>query len=108
MAKAMTARSSLNSRSKLRDVADVINALVETTCEFRRDGLDWNLFVSQSREDDEQFQRRLRAVRFVHRNFRDETAFTLGLRDATVNFPGLGDSRKIFIRDASEFGVRSF
>jgi len=50
-AKAMTARSALNSFFELCQVADVINALVESPGEFRRDGLDGNPLVSKGGEN---------------------------------------------------------
>ena len=91
---------------KLHHVADVIHALVETSGELRRDGLQWNFFVRQRGKNDEQFRRRLRAVGFVHRNFGDEIRLALGLDDMPVNFPGLLHGEQIFPCDAFHFGAR--
>ena len=63
---------------ELRDVADVVDALVEAAAEFRGDGLDGNLLVGDGAEDDEQFGGRLRGVGLVHRDFRDEVPLPFG------------------------------
>ena len=47
---------------KLGNVADVVNALVETACEFRGDCLCGNLLVGYCGEDEEEFDRCLRQL----------------------------------------------
>ena len=93
---------------ELLHIADIIHALVETAGEFRRDGLDGNLFVGERRKNDEQFRRRLRAVGFVHRNFGDEIRLALGLGDVPVDFPGVLHGEQIFAGDALDVRAGGF
>ena len=51
---------------KLRHVADVIDALIETTGELGGDGLDRYTFIGERAQDDQQLQRGLRVVSFIH------------------------------------------
>ena len=57
---------------ELREVADVVNALVEAAGELRRDRLQTDAFVRERREDHQQLRRRLRRVGFIHRDFGDQ------------------------------------
>ena len=93
---------------ELLHIADVIHAFVEAAGEFRRDGLDGNLFVGERGQNDEQFRRRLRAVGFVHRNFGDEICLAFGLGDVPVNFPGVLHGEQIFAGDALDVRAGGF
>ena len=57
---------------ELGGIADVIDALVETSGELRCDGLDRDALVGDGGEDHQQFRRGLRAVGFVHGNLGHE------------------------------------
>ena len=59
---------------ELREVADVIDALVEPAGELRGDRLHRHALVRERREDEQQLGRRLRGVGLVHRDFGDEVA----------------------------------
>jgi hypothetical protein len=47
------------------------------------------------------FNRRLRQIGFVHRNFRDEPAFALGLFDVAIDRARFLHREEKFVRDAS-------
>ena len=104
----MTARSSLNSRSNCCDVAGIIHALVETAGELGRDGLERNAFVGERGQDHEEFRRRLRAVGFIHRNFRDEIGRPFGFGNVPVNPARLLRGQQILPGDALDFAARCF
>ena len=88
---------------ELFHVAHVIHALVKPARELRRDGLKRNLLVRQRGQNDQQFRRRLRAVGFVHRNFRDEVFRALGRDDVLVDFPGVLHGEQKLARHALDF-----
>src|SRR5580692_7360116 len=70
---------------ELRRVAYIVNPLIEAATELRRDGLNRNAFIGDSRQDDEQLNRALRAVCLIHRNLGDEVADALGILDLAIN-----------------------
>ena len=57
---------------KLCNITHVIDALVESSGEFRSDGLDRHVLVAESREDDQQLGGCLRRIGFIHRNLGNE------------------------------------
>ena len=75
--------------AELLRVADIVDALVESPRELRRDGLDRYALVSDCREDDQKFSGGLWIVGLVHRNLCDERALTLGCLDVAVDATGL-------------------
>ena len=91
---------------ELGEVADVIDALVETAGELRRDGLDRHAFVGDGREDDEQLRRGLRAVGLVHRDLGDETADALHGDDVAVDLAGFLDGEEELGGRALDVGAR--
>src|SRR6185312_13369113 len=56
--------------------------------EFWSDSADGNVLVSDGGENDEQLNRALGGVGFVHRDFRDEMALALALENGAVNLAG--------------------
>ena len=80
-------------------IADVIDAFVKTACEFRRDCLGWNPFVREGGENEQHVARRLRDIRLVHGDFRNEIAFALRLQDVTVELACFLHGQKILVRD---------
>lgn len=75
---------------ELGDVADVVDSFVETSGEFRRDGLDGNSLVGDGGEDDEHLGGDLWVVGLVHGDLGDEVVgATLGGDDVVVDGFGL-------------------
>src|SRR5215831_9952464 len=62
---------------KLSEIAYVIDAFVEPAGELWRDSLRGNRLVGNGRENDKQFDRGLRSVRLIHRNFGNELPLSL-------------------------------
>ena len=91
---------------ELGEVADVIDAFVETAGELRSDGLDRHAFVGDGREDHEQFRRGLRAVGLVHRDLRDEAADALHRDDMAVDLAGFLDGEEELGGRALDVGAR--
>jgi len=60
---------------ELRDVADVVDAIIEAATEFRGNRLDGDLLIGDCAEDDEQAGGCLRGVGLVHRDFGNEVPF---------------------------------
>ena len=104
---------------ELREVADVIDAFVETADEFGRDGLNGNFFITDGGEDDEQFGGELGFAGFVHGNLSDEVPGAFGIFDMPIELARLADGQEIFEggapdvirrnlkRAAQQFGMRS-
>ena len=91
---------------ELREVADVVHALVEAAGEFRRDGLCADFFIGDGGENDEQFGRSLRRVGLVHRDFGDEVRLALFRSDVAVDFPRVLHSEEILRDDALDVRAR--
>src|SRR5262249_40389791 len=73
---------------KLLDIADVIDAFIETAGEFRRDGLDGNTGVGNGGENQEQLGGSLRRIGFVHGNFGHEGTGRLPGGEVAVDLSG--------------------
>ena len=80
---------------ELRDVADIVDALVEPAAETRRDGLHGDPRVGDGGQDQQQLSGRLRPDGLVHRDFGDESRLAACLKDATVDAGGLADGVQI-------------
>ena len=91
---------------ELGEVADVVDALVETAGELRGDGLDRHAFVGDGGEDDEQLGRGLGAVGLVHRDLGDEAADALHGDDVAVDLAGFLDGEQELGGRALDVGAR--
>ena len=80
---------------ELDEIADIIDTLVESSCELRGNRLQANFFVCQCGQDNQQFDGRLRGVRFIHRNFGDDIAFALGGNDMAIDLACVLNGEKI-------------
>src|SRR5437763_1313305 len=80
-------------------ISGVIDSLIKSAREFWRNGLNRNLLVRQSNQNNQEFWRGLRSVRFVHRDFRNKT-ISFHLLNMSINIPGFFHSSKVFARDA--------
>ena len=89
---------------ELSEVADVVDAFVETPGEFGGDGLERDFFVGQRREDDKQLGGRLRLIGFIHRNFGDEITVAFKLGDVAIDFSGFLHGEQEFAGDALDIG----
>ncbi len=80
---------------ELGGVADVVDALVEATGEFRGDGLDRDALVGDRCEDHQKFRWGLRAVGFIHGDLGDKIRAFCG-EDVVVDRLGfLGGFKKL-------------
>jgi hypothetical protein len=93
---------------ELRNVANVIHALVEATTELGSNGLDGDSFIRDCRENDQQLHRRLCGIRLVHRDFRNEIALSFCLGDGAIDLAGLLDCCEKFMGCLLQRVLRNF
>ena len=87
---------------ELRQVADVVDPVVEPAGKFRRDRLKGNPFLGKHREDHEQLRRCLWEVGLVHAHFGDERPAAQASLDMTVDLPRLAAGEQILADDGSQ------
>src|SRR5947209_20544893 len=93
---------------EFRDISDIINPLVEAPGELGRDSLNRNTAVRNGGEDNEQFGRRLRRIRLVHRDFCYKVAPSFCMLDCGIDGRGASNRFQVLARRGSQKLFRNF